>query len=171
MTSASAFLIGFAAAFSATAILLAGRPQPVPEAPPPPRSAVQMLRAQHGTLSPWEELQMAIIYTESRFDPTAVGTCQDFGLYQMTPIYVQEVNRVAGTDYAHTDAFDPGTVLLVSSGSVRRIDSGSPSRGLSVPSHASAPTSFETAQPIFAVTVVCAKQVLSARTPRSRPAA
>lgn len=106
MTRTASFLIGFLAAFAVSAIL-AGRPAPVPETPPAPRSAVQMLRQQRGTLSPWEELQMAIIYTESRFDPAAVGASQDYGLYQMTPVYVREVNRVAGTDYAHADAFDP----------------------------------------------------------------
>lgn len=109
MTRAISFLNGFAAAFTVIAVLLAAtRQDPAPEAPAPePRSAVQMLRAQRGTLSPWEELQMAIIYTESRFDPSALGSAQDAGLYQMTPVYVAEVNRIAGTDYAHADAFDP----------------------------------------------------------------
>lgn len=109
MTSNAIHLITYPAIIICA--ILAGKPSPVPETPPAPRSAVQMLRAQRGTLSPWEELQMAIIYTESRFDPAAVGTSQDFGLYQMTPIYVREVNRVAGTDYAHADAFDPGKAV------------------------------------------------------------
>ena len=109
MTSNAIHLITYPAII--VCAILAGRPAPAPETTPAPRSVVQMLRAQHGTLSPWEELQMAIIYTESRFDPAAVGTCQDFGLYQMTPIYVTEINRVAGTDYAHEDAFDPGKAV------------------------------------------------------------
>lgn len=49
----------------------------------------------------------AIIWTESKGNPDAVGSNGDYGLYQMTEPYVREVNRVAGTDYAHEDAFDP----------------------------------------------------------------
>lgn len=74
----------------------------------PKWSAVELLRNQHkDELTEWQMLQMAIIYTESRFEPSALGANQDAGLYQLTPIYIREVNRVAGTDYAHEDAFDP----------------------------------------------------------------
>lgn len=57
-------------------------------------------------LDDWQVLQMAIAFTESRFDPDAVGKAHDSGILQLTPIYVAEVNRVAGTDYTLQDAFD-----------------------------------------------------------------
>ena len=57
-------------------------------------------------LDDWEILQMAMMKTESGFDPTAVGTSDDRGVLQITPIYVREVNRLLGEDrYTHDDAF------------------------------------------------------------------
>lgn len=80
----------------------------------PKWSAVQLLRQQHrNELSEWEMLQMAIILTESRFNPDATGAAKDAGLYQMTPVYVAEVNRVAGTDYVHADAYDPDKAVAM----------------------------------------------------------
>lgn len=73
----------------------------------PKFSAMELLRMQRHELSRWEKLQLAIIWTESKGNPDAVGSNGDYGLYQMTEPYVREVNRVAGTDYAHEDAFDP----------------------------------------------------------------
>ena len=81
-------------------VMLNGR-----QAPSPEEVAVPVTQAD--TLTDWELLQMAIIMTESRYNPEALGTHQDAGLYQMTPIYVAEINRIAGTDYTHADAFDP----------------------------------------------------------------
>lgn len=66
----------------------------------------EIQEVQVDTLSDWQVLQMAIIMTESRFNPSAVGTSNDYGVMQITPIYVKEVNRIAGTDYSHEDAFD-----------------------------------------------------------------
>ena len=57
-------------------------------------------------LSEWQQLQLAIAYTESRFNPQAVGKAHDSGVLQLTPIYIREVNRVAGTSYELADAFD-----------------------------------------------------------------
>ena len=57
-------------------------------------------------LNEWQELILAIAYTESRFNPTAVGKAHDSGVLQLTPIYIREVNRVAGTSYELADAFD-----------------------------------------------------------------
>ena len=83
-------------------------PAPVPEK----ISVVQLLRQQHGDeLTDWQVLQLAIAYTESRFNPSAVGKAQDSGILQITPVYVAEVNRIAGTDYVLQDAFDPGKSL------------------------------------------------------------
>lgn len=77
---------------------------PVPEK----ISAVQLLRQQHqDELTDWQVLQLAIAYTESRFNPAAVGKAQDSGILQITPVYVAEVNRIYGTSFVLQDAFDP----------------------------------------------------------------
>lgn len=82
------------------------------EAPVPEKiSVVQLLRQQHqqpqGELTDWQVLQLAIAYTESRFNPAAVGKAQDSGILQITPVYVAEVNRLYGTSFVLQDAFDP----------------------------------------------------------------
>lgn len=59
------------------------------------------------SLDDWSTLQMAIVMTESKFNPTVVGTCQDFGIFQITEIYTKELNRIQKkTHYLHEDAFD-----------------------------------------------------------------
>ena len=65
------------------------------------------------SLSEWAKLQLAIALTESRFDPDAVGSNGDLGLFQMREIYVEEVNRVCGTDYKHEDALDPDKAIEI----------------------------------------------------------
>ena len=59
------------------------------------------------TLSDWNILQLAIAMTESEFNPKAVGKTKDYGIYQITPIYVKEINRLLGDQvYTHNQAFD-----------------------------------------------------------------
>ena len=59
------------------------------------------------TLSDWSTLQLAIAMTESEFNPKAVGKTKDYGIYQITPIYVKEINRLLGHQvYTHEQAFD-----------------------------------------------------------------
>ena len=59
------------------------------------------------SLDDWSTLQMAIVMTESKFNPTVVGTCEDRGIMQITPIYTKEVNRLLKEEkYRHDDAFD-----------------------------------------------------------------
>lgn len=59
------------------------------------------------TLTEWDMLQLAIIKTESGFRQYAIGDSGDLGLYQMTEVYVEDVNRIAGERlYTHDDAFD-----------------------------------------------------------------
>lgn len=65
------------------------------------------------SLDEWEKLQLAIILTESKGDPNAVGKDGDFGLYQMIERYILEVNRVCHTDYSHEDAFDPDKAIKI----------------------------------------------------------
>ena len=75
-------------------------------------SAVQLLRSQHQEdLTDWQVLWLAIAYTESRFNPDAVGKAHDSGILQITPVYVDEVNRLYGTDYDIQDAFDVDKAL------------------------------------------------------------
>ncbi len=76
--------------------------QEEPVIEPPTRE----VETQRDTLSEWQLLQLAIIMTESKGDPNAVGKSGDFGIYQMTEPYVREVNRISGANFAHEDAFD-----------------------------------------------------------------
>ena len=58
-------------------------------------------------LSEWEMLQMAIAKTESEYNPEAMGSSGDLGVFQITEIFVHEVNRLLGEErYTHLDAFD-----------------------------------------------------------------
>lgn len=63
-------------------------------------------------LDEWTVLTMAIMKTESEFDPSRIGATQDVGILQCTPIYVEEVNRIlrmsedSPKEYSHLDAFD-----------------------------------------------------------------
>ena len=49
----------------------------------------------------------ATIDTTAEFKPDAVGKTKDYGIYQITPIYVEELNRLLGEQvYTHNQAFD-----------------------------------------------------------------
>lgn len=67
---------------------------------------VEEVEAQRDTLSDWDELILAIAYTESKFNPDAVGANGDFGCLQITKVFVDEANRISGLNYEHEDAFD-----------------------------------------------------------------
>ena len=98
--------VAILAAILLTVLLLSGcsgKQEPEPEYN---WSAVELLRNQHkDELTEWNKLIMAIAFTESRFRSDAVGTDQDFGVLQITPIYVSEVNRISGENFSHEDAF------------------------------------------------------------------
>lgn len=53
----------------------------------------------------WDDLLYALIEVESHGDPNAVGSCGDRGILQITPILIQEVNRLGGS-FTHEDAWD-----------------------------------------------------------------
>ena len=98
--------VAILAAILFTVLLLSGCSGQQEPAPEYHHSVVEMLRKQHGDeLSEWNKLIMAIAFTESRFRPDAIGTDHDFGVLQITPIYVSEVNRVSGSNFSHEDAF------------------------------------------------------------------
>lgn len=72
-------------------------------------SAVEMLRKQHqqqAQLTEFDKLIMAIAYTESKFRTDVTDSAGAKGILQIMPCYVAEVNRLYGTDYVSTDAFD-----------------------------------------------------------------
>lgn len=70
-------------------------------------TVVEKVYAKNEGLSEWNILQMAIMKTESEYDSGAIGATQDLGVFQITPIFVAEVNRILGTEkYSHLDAFD-----------------------------------------------------------------
>ena len=77
----------------------------------PKHHATELLRAQHDDLTDWQLLTLAICWTESKRNPAAVGNAGDRGILQITPIYVAEVNRIAGTGYQPEDAHDTAAAL------------------------------------------------------------
>ena len=54
-------------------------------------------------LSDWEIFTMALIKTESEYDSTAVSSAGAKGYFQITPIYVKEVNQKHNTNYSMKD--------------------------------------------------------------------
>jgi len=58
------------------------------------------------TLDSWQILQMALVMTESEFNTAAMSPHGAVGILQITPIYVAESNRIAGTSYTMDDAPD-----------------------------------------------------------------
>ena len=55
--------------------------------------------------SDWELLKVAIIWQESKGNSNAIGG-NGYGIYQITPIYVKECNRILDTTkYRHSDVF------------------------------------------------------------------
>lgn len=46
----------------------------------------------------WGIMIQALIVVESEGNPLAVGSSNDVGVLQITPIYVREVNRILGDD-------------------------------------------------------------------------
>ena len=120
-TRVLAFVVAFFLAIAAL-LLLANRYRPADRDSSPverrePVSTTAILRernrAVESPLSEWQLLTLAIMYTESRFQPDATGTAQDSGILQLRPCYVQEVNRLAGTHYTPEDAFDPATAVEI----------------------------------------------------------
>lgn len=67
-------------------------------------------------LDEWTILTMAIMKTESEFDPSRIGATQDVGIMQFTPVGIEEVNRILRLEgkeeeYSHLDAFDIGKTI------------------------------------------------------------
>lgn len=56
-------------------------------------------------LDEWGMFTMALMKVESDYDSTAVSNKGAKGYFQITPIYVKEVNRIHNTNYTMKDVF------------------------------------------------------------------
>lgn len=54
-------------------------------------------------LSEWDMFTLALMKVESDYNPKAVSSVGAKGYFQITPIYVEEVNRVHKTNYIYDD--------------------------------------------------------------------
>ena len=55
------------------------------------------------SLSEWDMFTLALMKVESNYEPTAVSSKGAKGYFQITPIYVEEVNRVHNTNYKYDE--------------------------------------------------------------------
>lgn len=55
------------------------------------------------SLSEWNMFTLALMKVESNYEPTAVSSVGAKGYFQITPIYVAEVNRVHKTNYNYDE--------------------------------------------------------------------
>ena len=92
------------------------QPAPAAEIPAAQHQSVTAILRDYqrpDTLTDWQLLTLAIAYTESRCNPDSVGKDGDRGILQLRPVYIREVNRLAGTHYTPEDAFDPATAVEI----------------------------------------------------------
>ena len=54
----------------------------------------------------WSALIRALIQVESGGKSDAVGSCDDVGVLQITPIYLEDVNRIAKANYTPEHRYD-----------------------------------------------------------------
>lgn len=74
---------------------------------------VTELTAKERELTPWELMELGLIKVECEGNPLAVSSVGARGIFQITPIYVKEVNRLSdmhnlGVRFTFDDAFDIG---------------------------------------------------------------
>lgn len=65
------------------------------------------------TLSDWDMFTLALMKVESDFDPSAVSSVGAKGYFQITPIYVKEVNRIHKTNYTFDQVTDFNTAWTI----------------------------------------------------------
>ena len=65
------------------------------------------------TLDEWEIFTLALMKVESDYDNTAVSTVGAKGYFQITPIYVKEVNRIHKTNYTFDQVTDFNTAWTI----------------------------------------------------------
>lgn len=64
---------------------------------PNTRDAVVIVEVNQDSLD-WEDFTRALIWVESRGDSKAVGSNNDIGVLQITPVLVEDCNRIVGYD-------------------------------------------------------------------------
>ena len=69
--------------------------------------------ANDDNLSEWDMFTLALMKVESEYDNTAVSSVGAKGYFQITPIYVKEVNRVHKTDYTFSQVTDFDTAYEI----------------------------------------------------------
>lgn len=65
------------------------------------------------TLSQWDIFTLALMKVESEYDNSAVSSVGARGYFQMTPIYVREVNRVHNTNFTFDQVTDFETAYQI----------------------------------------------------------
>lgn len=68
---------------------------------------------QTDTLSQWDIFTLALMKVESEYDNSAVSSVGARGYFQMTPIYVREVNRVHNTNFTFDQVTDLETAYQI----------------------------------------------------------
>jgi hypothetical protein len=58
------------------------------------------------TLSNWEVFTLALMKVESEYNNNAVSSAGAKGYFQITPVYVREVNRIHKTNYTFDQVMD-----------------------------------------------------------------
>ena len=61
----------------------------------------------------WEMFTMALMTVESKLDSTAISSKGAKGYLQITPIYVEEVNRIHGTNFTMNDVLELETAYEI----------------------------------------------------------
>ena len=97
-----------------------GRPQdgqaintyPVDQPPYTYREIASLVNAYNRSGQP-DEVIIAQIWSETRFDPIRSPDGRARGLMQVTPIAVKEVNRVYGSRFNHASMMNPATNIIV----------------------------------------------------------
>ena len=74
---------------------------------------VYIEKVDQDTLSNWEMFTLALMKVESDYNPEAVSSVGAKGYFQMTPIYVAEVNRVHKTTYTFEQVTDFDTAYEI----------------------------------------------------------
>lgn len=64
-------------------------------------------------LTEWEIFTMALMKVESEYDSSAVSSAGAKGYFQITPIYVKEVNRMHNTDFSFDQVTDFETAWTI----------------------------------------------------------
>ena len=76
-------------------------------------AALAEAEIQMDTLSQWDIFTLALMKVESEYDNSAVSSVGARGYFQMTPIYVREVNRVHNTNFTFDQVTDFDTAYKI----------------------------------------------------------